>query len=165
MWLATHRGHVPAAVWQKRLAEWTPEVSAEAWARLFAEQAGDEARVALLVAEDGTDDLVALVLGTEDEDDPSGSTARIDALYVCPDRQHRGIGRWLRQEVVGQLGGLGFSTLHIGVLTENVQARAFYEAMGGQKIGERIFDEDGVLLPGTVYGWSDITTVTRGRDQ
>ena len=44
----------------------------------------------------------------------------------------------------------------------NRPARAFYEAMGGHEIGQRTFDEQGVLLPETVYAWPDITTVTGG---
>src|SRR5215208_238153 len=93
-WLAAHRGQMPDAAWQKRVDEWTPEVSARAWARLLAEREdGGHERVVLLVAEDDPGDVVALVLGTEVGDDTSGSTAKIDALYVLPDRQGQGIGR------------------------------------------------------------------------
>jgi hypothetical protein len=73
-WLSAHRGQMPDTAWQKRVDEWTPEASAAAWARLLTEQArGDQDRVVLLVAEEGADDPVALVLGTEAEDDASGS--------------------------------------------------------------------------------------------
>ena len=153
-WLSAHRGQMPDAAWRKRVDEWTPEVSAAAWGRLLAERADDDhARVVLLVAEDGTGELVALVLGTDAEDDASGSTAEISALYVRPDRQGQGIGRVLLQEAANRLARLGFSKLHIGVLSANLPARAFYEAMGGHRVGERAFDEEGTLLPGTVYEW------------
>lgn len=159
-WLSAHRGQMPQTAWQKRVDEWTPEASAAAWARLLTEQArGDQDRVVLLVAEEGADDPVALVLGTEAEDDASGSTAQIDALYVRPDRQGQGIGGSLMREAARELGQLGFSSLHVGVLTANLPARAFYEAMGGRETGQRKFDEEGVLLPGTVYAWSDITAL------
>jgi GNAT superfamily N-acetyltransferase len=159
-WLSAHRGQMSDAAWQKRVDEWTPDVSARAWARLLTEQAdGDPARVVLLIAEDDTGDPVGLVLGTEVEDHTSGSTAQIDALYVLPDRQGQGIGRWLLQEAARELATLGFSTLHIGVLTANLPARAFYEAMGGHQIGQRMFDEEGELLPETVYAWPDIAAV------
>ena len=156
-WLAAHRGQMPDAVWQKRVDEWTAEVSSKAWARLLAEMDdASSARVVLLVAEDEAGDLVALVLGTKAEDDASGSTCKIDALYVRPDRQGSGVGRVLLRAAASQLAALGFSTLLIGVLTANLPARAFYEAMGGQEIGQRAFDEEGTLLPETVYKWSDI---------
>ncbi|MGH3306834.1 MAG: GNAT family N-acetyltransferase [Nocardioides sp.] len=83
----------------------------------------------------------------------------MDALYVLPDRHRQGVGRLLLQEAASELATLGFSTLLIGVLTANLPARAFYEAMGGQEIGQRTFDEEGDLLPGTLYAWSDIAAV------
>lgn len=164
-WLSAHRGQMPDTLWQKRVEEWTPEVSAAAWARLLAEQAqGDAARTVVLVAEEDGDPL-ALVMGDQDEEDTSGSTAQVGALYVLPDRRGQGIGRALLGEAARELKGLGFSALHIGVLTVNRPARAFYEAMGGQEIGQRTFDEEGVMLPLTVYAWPDITTLTGGHIQ
>lgn len=122
-WLSAHRGQMPDAAWQKRVDEWTPDVSADAWARLLTERAkGDHARIVLLVAEEHAGDLVALVLGTEAQDDTSGSIAQIDALYVRPDRQSRGIGRVLLKEAAHELAQLGFSMLHIGVLSANLPA-------------------------------------------
>jgi hypothetical protein len=46
--------------------------------------------------------------------------------------------------------------LQIGCLAANVPARHFYEAIGGRLIGERLFDEEGVMLPEVVYEWADI---------
>ena len=159
-WLAAHRGQVPDPAWAKRADEWTPEVSARAWARLLSERdGGDHARVVLLVAEGGTGDLRGLVLGTEVEEDESGATAQIDALYVRTDTQGQGVGRWLLREAATELASLGFSTLHVGVLSANLAARAFYEAMGGHEISERTYDEEGHLLPGTVYGWPDLSAL------
>ena len=162
-WLAAHRGQVPEAAWQKRVEEWTPDVSAAAWARLLSERAGGEhARTVLLVAEVHPARAVGLLLATEDEDDDSGSTAQVDALYVLPDEQGRGIGRLLLTSAAAQLVSLGFSRLHIGVLTANAPARAFYEAMGGREVGQRTFDEEGLPLPETVYGWPDLAALVTG---
>ena len=48
-WLAAHRGQVPDAAWQKRLDEWTPEVSGRAWARLLGDRIdGNHDRTVLL---------------------------------------------------------------------------------------------------------------------
>lgn len=165
-WLAAHRGQMPDALWQKRLEEWTPEVSAAAWARLLAEQKEGEAPdVVVLVAEEAEEgsDPLALVMGNQDGEDSSGSTAQVGALYVRPDHRGQGIGRALLGEAARQLARLGFSALHIRVLTLNRPARAFYEAMGGHELGQRTFDEEGVLLPETVYAWPDITTLACGR--
>jgi GNAT superfamily N-acetyltransferase len=162
-WLTAHHGQMPDAAWNKRVDEWTPAVSAQAWARTFAERArGQGRRDVLLVAEDDADNLIALVLGTEADDDTSGTVADIGALYVLPYRQGQGIGRLLLMEVGNELASLGFTTLHIGVLTANLPARGFYEAMGGHEIGPRTFDEEGYLLPGTVYEWTDIAAIASG---
>ena len=160
-WLSAHRGQVPDAVWQKRVEEWTPEVSAAAWARLLTEQAqGMAARTVVLVAEEPSEgDPVALVMGDEDDEDATGSTAQIRALYVREDRRGRGMGRVLLCEAARELVGHGFSELRIGVLTSNRPARSFYEAMGGHQIGQRAFNEEGVLLPGTVYAWRSIASL------
>jgi ribosomal protein S18 acetylase RimI-like enzyme len=159
--LSAHRGQMPDAAWRQRVDEWTPEVSARGWARSFTEQAEDNAaRDVLLVAEDDAGVLTGLVLGTPADDDPSGSTAEIGALYVLPDRRGQGIGGSLLREAASELATLGFSALQLGVLTANLPARGFYEAMGGREIGQRTSDEEGYLLPVTVYGWSDITTLS-----
>lgn len=159
-WLAAHRGQIPDSAWAKRVDEWTPDVSARAWARLMSERDGGEReRIVLLVAEAGAVDLRGLVLGSEVEDDDSRATAQIDALYVRPDTQGQGVGRRLLREAARDLASLQFSRLHIGVLSANLAARRFYEAMGGHEIGERTFDEEGHLLPGTVYGWPDLSAL------
>ena len=159
-WLSAHRGQMPDAAWQKRVAEWTPEVSARAWARLLDECADDsEPRVVLLVADDDNGDLVALALGRAAEGDTSGLAAQLDALYVLPDQQGRGIGRWLLREAASELATLGFARLLVGVLTANLPARAFYEAMGGREVAQRSADEEGYPLPETVYAWDDIAAL------
>lgn len=60
-WLSAHRGHMPDAAWQKREAEWTPDVSARGWARTLLARANRSAPSdVLLVAEDDSGDLTAL---------------------------------------------------------------------------------------------------------
>ena len=53
----------------------------------------------------------------------------------------------------------GATSLQIGVLTANQDGSRFYQALGGQLVGERLFDEDGDLLPELIYAWPDITTL------
>lgn len=157
--LSAHRGQMPDAAWQKRVDEWTPGVSAQGWARAITERAeGRVTRDVLLVAEDDAGALSGLVTGTA-HDDPSGSAAEVEALYVVPARQGRGIGRLLLRAAARELADVGFAALQLEVLTANHPARRFYEAMGGREIGQGTVDEEGYLLPVTVYGWSDITAL------
>ncbi len=48
------------------------------------------------------------------------------------------------------------TALQIGCLAANAPARRFYEAIGGRLVGERLFDEDGIMLLEVVYEWADI---------
>jgi ribosomal protein S18 acetylase RimI-like enzyme len=164
--LAAHRGQMPDAAWQKRADEWTPNVSARGWARAIAERGGGNAtRDVVLVAEDDAGTLCALVSGTAADDDPSGPVAEIGALYVLPDRRGQGIGGSLLRAAAKELAASGFSGLQVGVLTANLAARGFYEAMGGREIGGREFDEEGHVLAGTVYQWADITALIGGASE
>ena len=65
----------------------------------------------------------------------------------------QGLGRRLVQAVAAHLAQHGMTALQIGCLAANAPARGFYEAIGGRLIGERLFDEDGVMLPEVVYAW------------
>lgn len=159
-WLSAHRGQMPEEAWRKRVEEWTPAVSAQGWERLLSEMAtGAQLRTVLLVAEEEPGELVALALGTTDESDASGATAQVNALYVLPAHQGRGTGRLLLSTLAAQLRYLEFTALRIGVLTSNVPARAFYDAMGGREVEQRIFDEDGVPVPESVYAWPDLSSL------
>jgi GNAT superfamily N-acetyltransferase len=155
--LDAHRGQMPDAAYQKRVDEWTPEVSAAGWARALAELAdGIPERDVVLVAEDDGG-LLGLVSGGAAEGAVSATTCEIGALYVHSQHHGHGIGAALLRAAARQLGELGFSELHIGVLSANSPARAFYESMGGREIGHDTDDEEGYLLPVTIYGWADIT--------
>ena len=163
--LAAHRGQMPEAAFQKRVEEWTPEVSARGWARALVELAdGNPERDVILVAEGDDGDLLGPVSGRAAEREVNGTVAEIGALYVLPSRQGRGIGGSLLRAAAGNLAGLGLVELHVGVLSVNLSARAFYEAMGGREIGQRTFDEEGYLLPETIYAWPDIASLDSGRN-
>lgn len=115
----------------------------------------------LLAAADDSGTVTGLVYGTGADEDLSEATAQIHALYVSPDRHGRGIGAALLRAGARELAGLGFARLHLSVLSANRPARRFYEAMGGHEIGQGTFDEEGILLPLTVYEWPDVTTLVR----
>jgi ribosomal protein S18 acetylase RimI-like enzyme len=91
--------------------------------------------------------------------DTRSRTAAIPALYVHPSHQGCGLGRQLLQATAAHLVQFGFTTLQIECLAANAPARAFYERMGGRVIGERLFDEEGFLLPEVIYEWADIAVL------
>ena len=150
--LYAHRGQMPVAAFQKRVDEWTPEVSAGGWARVLAQSAdGNSDRDVVLVAEDDQG-ILGLVSGGAAQGGVDDTTGEVGALYVHPRRHGQGVGRALLRAAARHLADLGYTELQIGVLSANRPARAFYEAMGGREIGQGTDDEEGYLLPLTSTG-------------
>jgi len=159
-YLAAHRDQMPAAAWAKRATEWTPEVSAQGWARTLRELAAATGpHDCIYVAEDEHGELLGLALGGPANVAGGPPTGAVYALYVRRSAQGRGVGRRLVHAVAADLAQQGMTALQIGCLAANAPARRFYEALGGRLVGERLFDEDGVLLPEVVYGWADLETL------
>ncbi len=161
-YLAAHRDQIPPEVWAKREKEWTPELSARGWARTLRELAADAAAPeCIFVAEEGGE-LLGLVMGGPAHVELLPQTGAVYSLYVRQEHHRRGLGRLLIQTVARQLAARGMTALQIGCLAANAPARRFYEALHGRLVGERLFDEDGVMLPEVVYSWTDIMSVTGG---
>jgi GNAT superfamily N-acetyltransferase len=156
-YLSTHRDQMPAEAWAKRAREWTPEVSAQGWASTLREIAADNPmHECIYVAVEEGSEIVGLAMGGLATPDGSPSTGAVYALYVHMSHQGRGVGRRLVQSVAADLAQHGMTTLQIGCLAANAPARRFYEAIGGHLIGQRLFDEEGIMLPEVVYEWTDI---------
>ncbi len=156
--LSAHRGQMPDAALQERQDEWTPEVSAAGWARALTGIAdGNPDREVILVAENDEGPLGLVAGGGAEGGAIIGTTCEIGAQYVHPQHRGTGVGRALLRAAADRLADLGYSELHIGVLSANGPARVFYEAMGGREIGQGIDDEEGYPLPLTIYGWADVT--------
>jgi ribosomal protein S18 acetylase RimI-like enzyme len=154
-YLAAHRGQMPPEVWAKRAREWTYEVSAQGWASTLAEIAAG-ANDCIYVAEDADGEIVGLIMGGCAQSDVLPQSGEVYALYIQASQQGRGLGRRLVQAAAAHLAQLGMAALRIGCLAANAPARGFYEALGGTLVDQRLFDEEGVMLPEVVYGWADI---------
>ena len=165
--LAAHRDQMPAEAWAKRAAEWTPEVSAQAWASTLREIAeGKAPGECVYVAVDEAGEIAGIAMGGPANADELPHTGAVYALYVGMSHQGRGVGRRLVQAVAADLAQHGMAALQIDCLAANAPARRFYEAIGGRLVGERLFDEEGVMLPEVVYEWADIATlVAQGRPE
>jgi ribosomal protein S18 acetylase RimI-like enzyme len=86
-----------------------------------------------LVAEsDGERCGYAVVLPKEPNawDQTRSRTAMIMELFVAPDHRRAGVGRRLFEEVERRFAARGFDWVTFGVMATNVDARAFYRAMG-----------------------------------
>lgn len=160
-YLAGHEGQMPEEAWHKRKEEWTPAVSAAGWERTLRDiEAGALPSACIFVALDERNGVVGVVMGGPAEAAPG--RGEIYALYVHPERQGQGHGRALVRAAAAYLAGRGMPSLHIGCLASNSASRRFYEALGGEVVGERLFDEEGYLLPEVVYGWADTSSLAAG---
>jgi ribosomal protein S18 acetylase RimI-like enzyme len=155
-YLAAHRDQMPAEAWAKRAVEWTPEVSSEGWARTLREIATDEQPQDCIYVVVDNGEIVGLAMGGSANAEELPQTGAVYALYISTSHQGQGLGRRLVQAVATDLMQKGMTALQIGCLAANTPARGFYEAIGGRLVGERLFDEDGVLLPEVVYEWANI---------
>jgi len=86
----------------------------------------------------------------------------VSAIYLLEAIKRRGVGRILLKTMLGELGARGCKSAGLQVLTDNVAARRFYEAMGGRagetrsdRKGEFVFDE-------IAYIWDDLAPFTLG---
>ena len=87
-----------------------------------------------------------------------GLEAEIYALYVLQSHQRRGIGRELVRACARHFVRQGQFGFYLWVLKAN-RARMFYEAIGGEIIGERNERLGKHDFAEVAYGWHDLTTL------
>lgn len=164
---ATYRGQIPDEVLFMQSLEDAYAESERNWRRSLEEIAAGERRPAqIFVAEDETGRVVGLAMGGLPKQDVLPQSGEIYVLYVCKERQGRGLGRALVTAVSTHLAQAGLSALQIGCLVTNARARRFYEHLGGRVVTERTFDQDGATLLEVVYGWDVIGDLcSAGGDQ
>jgi GNAT superfamily N-acetyltransferase len=82
-------------------------------------------------------------------------SGEVYALYIHIDWQGQGLGRRLLATALEALAKEGHRGAMVWVLAAN-PARFFYEAMGGQRAGERQETFAGSELEELAYGWPDL---------
>jgi len=117
------------------LAHFSLEEQEQDWRDLLAEPTGD----ILLVAETGDGEIAGYALGRPGPVDelPAGAyDAELIALHVRRALHRQGIGRALVRAMARGLHEQGCTALALFVLAGN-PACAFYERLGGQRVGEK----------------------------
>ncbi len=104
-----------------------------------------------------------------------GFQGEFSALYVLAAHHGQGVGRGLMAEM-GDLIGRRIHGAGLWVLRDNLRARRFYEALGGQVVGHRVEavdahvlgeqadGQDGGELHEVAYGWPDLRVLVPARD-
>lgn len=91
----------------------------------------------------------------------AGFGGEIGAIYVFRAHQHRGAGRAIMAAMARALSGLGHDAASLWVLRDNGPARGFYEALGGEIVGEKEEASPGGTLVELAYGWRDLSRLSR----
>lgn len=108
-----------------------------------------------LVAEDNEGRITGYAGGKPESEGNTIYTGEVGDIYVLPSFQRQGIGSRLIASVVSRLKQQGHKSIMLWAFTKNPY-RKFYDDMGGQVIGEKEFEIDGVKVTDTGYGWQDL---------
>lgn len=85
---------------------------------------------------------------------PEDFDGELQTIYVRPTYYRQGIGRRLFEKCVESLREMSYRNMLIWTFAENVQARKFYERMGGQESAKSTISLGRVCLPEVAYGWT-----------
>jgi ribosomal protein S18 acetylase RimI-like enzyme len=154
------RAHVQA--WRESYRELIPQatldaLSVEKRAAQWRHTLGNPDRATFVAEDDGA--VCGFVSGGGILWSGLSTGSEVSALYLVDAFKRRGIGRTLFHAELTALAGRGFTSAGLWVLSGNVPARRFYEAMGGYADETRIDQRDGFALDETAYVWNDLTAL------
>jgi ribosomal protein S18 acetylase RimI-like enzyme len=147
-WRTTYAGILPLDV----IAAQAGRKSAAEWRRRLSEGPGREST---WIAERGGE-LVGFASCGAARHRLEGLEAEIYALYVLQRHQRRGVGRELVRACARHFVRQGEFGFYLWVLKAN-RARLFYEAIGGQEIGEKTERLGLHSYAEVAYAWHDLT--------
>ncbi|MFT3966975.1 MAG: GNAT family N-acetyltransferase [Sphingobium sp.] len=153
-WHETYRGILP----DELLAGLSADSRAAMWRKILCGRQASGS-TALFIAEDG-DGMIGFGCCGEQRDETlgqAGFSGEISAIYILRSHQNAGVGRSLMAAMSRALLARGHRSASLWVLHENDRARAFYEAMGGMIVGEKVDERPGATLVEVAYGWRDLT--------
>ncbi|MGD1879036.1 MAG: GNAT family N-acetyltransferase [Kiloniellaceae bacterium] len=146
-WQSAYAGLVPADY----LARMSVARSSPQWHRTAAKaEKGND----LLVAE-VEEEVIGFVSFGPNRIADLPYSGEVYALYVGIDWQGQGLGRRLLATALEALAKEGHRGAMVWVLAAN-PARFFYEAMGGERAGDRMETFAGTDLEELAYGWPDL---------
>lgn len=154
-WRIAYRGIVPDDL----LDAITEESRRRHWDAVLAEPDGTEF---VYVAEDEGGRLIGIASGGPELSGDASYQGELYVLHVRPDAQGQGVGRALMRAVAERLADDGITTLLVWMLRENMPARRFYAAMGGQFVREQPAMFEGIMLMDAGYGWLDTAPLRGG---
>jgi ribosomal protein S18 acetylase RimI-like enzyme len=147
-WRETYRGIVPNNV----LDNLSVERSEQYWEGLLSDP---EDQTIILVASHPYKGVVGFASAGTERTGNYPYQAELYTIYMLRTYQGRGVGRNLFAAITQRLLERGMNSLLVWVLRDNL-FRAFYEALGGQEVGEQEITIGESSLVEVAYGWKDI---------
>lgn len=151
-WRTTYRGIMPA--------EFLAGLSYENRQRQWTRSLGDPEANHIYVAQEASKAVVGFAAGGRELSGDPAYTGELYAVYVLEAHQGKGLGRRLMASVADRLVRAGRPSMLLWVLADNLQARRFYEMLGGEELREQQIDIGGTKYDEVAYGWRD-TAVLR----
>lgn len=145
------QGYLDSLTVEKRITDWTEWMGSGESEVFLAEESGQPAGF--------------VVIGRTKTPPPGSSSIRpshsgeVYALYLHPDYWRKGIGTLLLKHAARELKDRKHSAICLWVLDANVRAKAFYERMGGQKLGGKMIEIGSSKLKEICYGWRDTASL------
>ncbi|HXV49673.1 MAG TPA: GNAT family N-acetyltransferase [Candidatus Binatia bacterium] len=121
------------------------------WQKILSDSGRD--RFGYVASDDG-DAVIGFIHGGPERERSPEYAGEIYAVYVLEAFQRRAVGRRLTGALVQRLMDAGLLSLLVWVLEKN-RSRAFYEALGGQLLGQKQISVGGTELVEVAYGWRD----------
>lgn len=149
-WQTTYRDLLPKDYIEKR----TYEKRKNNWQNRLSSDRKAETSYCIYVAKNAEDRIVGFIDGGLARGDSAIYKGEIYALYILEAYQRRGIGKSLVRSIASRLFQLGLTSIMVWVLEEN-PAIQFYQALGGQRINQRVIKIGGKKFLEIAYGWTD----------
>jgi ribosomal protein S18 acetylase RimI-like enzyme len=129
-------------------------MSVEKRALAFAKRFSDES-YRMYVAEVPDRGIVGFVDFGEPRESIDAYETELYAIYILPEFQRRGVGRRLFDLGVEALVRDGKNSMYLLAL-EVSPYKSFYERMGGQVVGRKRKEIEGVMFEVEVHGWNSL---------
>ena len=152
---------VHVAAWQTSYTDILPPdvlagLSAESRAAMWGEGLSQPRGINFLfVAENPAGEIVGFTGGGRANEDVKGYAGEIRVIYILEAYQRGGIGRKLLQASVARLIDKGINSMLVWAFKDSPY-RGFYEKLGGELIGEKVYEIAGENYLAVGYGWKDI---------
>jgi GNAT superfamily N-acetyltransferase len=108
----------------------------------------------LYVAENSAKEVIGFAGGGQAHDDIKGFAGELRVIYILESYQGLGIGRRLFEIAIGRLIDEGITSMLVWIFKDSPY-RGFYERLGGELIGEKLYEIAGENYPAVGYGWKD----------